>query len=1117
MKKITIVLALFAFTFLSILKAQQTDCSFDYYIGFGNYGSDEICPGSSVDFYGYYQDAESYFWDFQNGITSAQKYPYNIVFNNVGVYNYTLTITNSCGNDTTVTGIITVRDDIDFNKDSRVYVDIEPHEVCPGEDIRFDTWGDDVKIATWDIGEGSPVVDDYFRHTYAGTGSFPVELTVENGCGYDTIIYDTVLVDPNIQFNEETYINYDIREREVCPGEEINFDAWGDFETATWDLGDGATRQDNYFNYTYAGTGDYPVVLTLTNACGDDTTITDLVSIKDDLRYSGQINIHINPDEVCPGDKANFETGEDAVKYEWSLSDGYTSELDEFKHEFDVSGLYDVTLTLTNGCGNDTTVTKQITVRDDIVFGTVDFYISPKETCPNQDVRFSASEFSNTYIWTFGDGNVSSSKRTYHSFSGEQDKYPVSLTVANGCGNSKTVTDTVKINNNIAVTDVDFMVQPTEACPGQEIIFMVEPDEANQISWNFGDGAVSDEMLEFHSYDLLGNFNATLQVTNGCGRDTIVSQKISIQDDIEPSLKDYEYDILIEEACIGDTVAFLLLPASQNLDVTWYFGDGASLSDPELLEVQVYGFTYKILVFKHVYNANGTYKSVLSLTNGCGKTITDTIPITISSNAELGSLDMDINDNQIEINKPIQFMAQGGIVNVFDYGDGTIDTIVGSFIFTEHTYTQGGVYNVTLTSENNCGKSKTVEETITIYDQSENVSTVEADICEGNVYSYGGTDYSETGIHDFVYGPDSIVILDIEVHPHWNVEADTFFCQGSAINIDGTWYSTPGATAVANLTSSFGCDSTVTYTLKNDTSAYKEQICIVTIDLETGKNLVTWEKTPGRKTTGYSVWRESNTQGVYDSIVYLPFDSLSVFVDIGSEPEQQQELYKLMSYDVCGNETNLNDIPYHKTLFLQYVGSIGGVNLSWKLYEIDGVSQTFNSYIIFRGTSPTNLAPIDTVSGSLNAYTDDRPDALSDLKYYRVAGVKAVECDPNGKLKANAGPFSRSLSNLEDNRQQGSNVSEQSLSDKISMSIYPNPYGDYTNIHYRLNQAGNVRIAVLDMAGRKLETIANDHQPEGEYKFRFSAKEMGYGPGMFLLNVEIDGQRMVKTLVEMDE
>ncbi len=212
-----------------------------------------------------------------------------------------------------------------------------------------------------------------------------------------------------------------------------------------------------------------------------------------------------------------------------------------------------------------------------------------------------------------------------------------------------------------------------------------------------------------------------------------------------------------------------------------------------------------------------------------------------------------------------------------------------------------------------------------------------------------------------------------------------------------------------------------------------EKICMITIDLETGKNMVVWEKVPGKGTKQYHVYKESNLSDVYNLMGTVPFDSNSVYVDLTSIPEQQQDLYKIAVEDTCGNISAKS--LYHKPLFLQFANG----QLEWQAYEVEGGSDIgFVSYIIYRGSDSTSLSPIDTVSASKTVYNDTSSVSQSNIFYYRVAGVKSAQCDPNGRLKASGGPYSQSISNLEDNRLKNNNITNLSDFDN-SLRISPNP------------------------------------------------------------------------------
>ncbi len=219
-----------------------------------------------------------------------------------------------------------------------------------------------------------------------------------------------------------------------------------------------------------------------------------------------------------------------------------------------------------------------------------------------------------------------------------------------------------------------------------------------------------------------------------------------------------------------------------------------------------------------------------------------------------------------------------------------------------------------------------------------------------------------------------------------------------------------------------------------------QEICLVTIDLESGKNMVVWENTQDEGIDFFRIWKETNVTNVYEPIGEVEAEDYSQYVDLESEPEQQQNLYKITVVDTCGNESEKSD--YHKTLFLQYVSSVGGVNLRWDKYEIEGATIDFDSYIIYRGSDSTKLDSVKTLSGSLNSWTDPEPDVMTYRYYYRIGGVKGELCSPSGNLKAGAGPYSHSLSNLEDNRLQATkNMAPTDISIDISSIQEERPTG----------------------------------------------------------------------------
>ena len=292
-----------------------------------------------------------------------------------------------------------------------------------------------------------------------------------------------------------------------------------------------------------------------------------------------------------------------------------------------------------------------------------------------------------------------------------------------------------------------------------------------------------------------------------------------------------------------------------------------------------------------------------------------------------------------------------------------------------------------------------------------------------------------------------------------------------------------------------------------------EKICIVTIDLETGKNMVVWEKTHNVGVASYNVYREKLDQtGVYEVIGTVNFNDVTQFVDMTSFPRNRQYLYKISAVDTCGNESALS--KYHKPVFLQFGGTTTGVNLSWEKYEIEDGIPEISGYGIFKGSDSTKLAAFTTVATSIKVYFDVDPLALINKTYYRIGGVLINSCNPSeipGK-KASSGPYVHSLSNLEDNRLQSTAI-EDDIAFEGNFNIYPSPFKDQTTIYYSLNSPTHLKIEVYNVVGEKISVLLNENQTPGIHQLEMTNSDVNYTSGIYFIRIVADKKVLVKRVI----
>jgi hypothetical protein len=193
------------------------------------------------------------------------------------------------------------------------------------------------------------------------------------------------------------------------------------------------------------------------------------------------------------------------------------------------------------------------------------------------------------------------------------------------------------------------------------------------------------------------------------------------------------------------------------------------------------------------------------------------------------------------------------------------------------------------------------------------------------------------------------------------------------------------------------------------------QICMVTVDPATGNNLVVWEKNSIAPYQAYYVYRESQAAGIFDLMDTIPHSDLSVYVDTSADPTVQAYIYKITGVDDTGYETELDLCYPHKTIHLLVSTNpeLNTTQLEWdKYYGFE-----YSTYIIYRSPTGTGFTPIHYMASTLNSWTD--PSPLAGIGFYRINVEKPHPCVPaGGGKKADPGPYSHAMSNMEDNRLQ---------------------------------------------------------------------------------------------------
>ncbi|PCH96446.1 MAG: hypothetical protein COB85_03580 [Bacteroidetes bacterium] len=216
-----------------------------------------------------------------------------------------------------------------------------------------------------------------------------------------------------------------------------------------------------------------------------------------------------------------------------------------------------------------------------------------------------------------------------------------------------------------------------------------------------------------------------------------------------------------------------------------------------------------------------------------------------------------------------------------------------------------------------------------------------------------------------------------------------------------------GGSYAVTITDNNGCQESSVVTIP--VTAPVQEICIVTVDSSSIKNIIVWEKPMVTNIDSFRIYRD--VIGVYKHVGSVPYTSLSFFEDnsVGVNPKITSYRYKITTLDACGNESALSD--YHETIHVQIAKNGGIVDMSWDNYEGFG----FGYYRILRDSIGQGIwETIDSVTNNNFTYTDIQPPTTNTI--YAIEVVHNTGCTAN-KAKS----YNSSKSNT--TAVSGSNVS----------------------------------------------------------------------------------------------
>ena len=685
-------------------------------------------------------NGDSYFWDFGDGTFNSSENPIHN-YTQDGVYTVTMTVSNNCGSDTYIENVeIVTLPTADFSA--------TPLDGCTPQSIAFsDLSSDNTTGWSWEFEGGVPATSTAPNPTvtYNTSGIYDVTLTVTNNSGADQITksdYITIIDPATSDFNF------------TVDGGDVTFENTStNADDFAWEFGNGETSTDENPMYTYDASGTYNVVLSATNSCG---TVTDTQSVVISLAPVAGFTTVGSPTDCAEfslefTDVSTF----DPTAWTWTFEGGTpaTSTDQNPTVTYSTPGAYDVSLTVTNAQGSNTTSVDDYVVAQDQVAAGFDFTeVGLEVSFDNQ-----SSDAGMSYVWDFGDGMTSTGTNPIYTYA-EEGIYEVTLTATGPC-NSDVISQMV----NLYTTPTSgFSSDVTDGCSDLTVSYTQSASiNVTSYSWTFEGGtpATSTDPNPTVVYDAAGDYNVELVVSNPAGSASASEIDFVTVSDI-PSVSfvavnnllsvtftnnsqnassfawdfgdgntsteanpthtydtegNYDVSLIATNECgdatITNTVGANALPSANASASNTAICEGGEVEFEDMSSdnVTAWAWTFEGATPSTstdqnpvvVYNQEGTYDVTLTVTAAAGTDVidfTNFITVTALPTSEFVAV-----NNMQEVT--FTNSSTGATSYAWDFGDGNTSTDINPI----HTYTSEGMYTVTLTATNQCGDVVTTQ------------------------------------------------------------------------------------------------------------------------------------------------------------------------------------------------------------------------------------------------------------------------------------------------------------------------------------------------------------------------------------------------------------------------
>lgn len=368
-------------------------------------------------------------WQLDSGVVSTAQNPTHF-YTTPGIYLVALEVTSAQGCRSSIQDSV------------QIFAPPTPQPVsgsgCVGDNFVFSDTStgsqNNIVFYNWDFGNGITDSSPAPSIVFSTSGPQTITLTTENtnGCRASANLVVNVNPLPVAGFTSGT----------ACANTPVQFTSTsvissGNIASYNWNFGDslgGSSALQNP-DYTFSQPGSYTVTLIVNSNEGCSDTISRVIVINPlpVAVFSALNTAGCGPILVQFNDSSFINSG-NISGWAWEFGDGETSAQQNPSHQYQASGNYNVSLTVTSdsGCTHTMLMNNAVTVYPGPL---ADFEPEPaSQTILNPSFSFiNLSNGGLNYYWTFGDGGNSTQFEPQYSYA-DTGSYMVTLWVTNAYG-----------------------------------------------------------------------------------------------------------------------------------------------------------------------------------------------------------------------------------------------------------------------------------------------------------------------------------------------------------------------------------------------------------------------------------------------------------------------------------------------------------------------------------------------------------------------------------------------------------------------------------------------------------------------------------------------------------